>query len=111
MYVTNTLQKPPPYYFCINPYFLEQLKVKRTRANTFIYTGSPVGDKPVAFVPPIPGLFSQHLPVMKRLAAAGWPCSSGCPGTMAGLGGGGPQPGLLLGGNVLLGFRREQRES
>lgn len=41
--------------------------------------------------------------------AAGWPCSSGCLGTTAGLGGGGPKPGLLLGGNAPLGFRHEQR--
>lgn len=30
-----------------------------------------MGDKPVAFVPPIPGLFSQHLPAMEIMVAAG----------------------------------------
>lgn len=57
MDMTNTPQK---IIFCINPYFLEQLKVNKTCANTFVYTGSPVGNRSVAFVPPIPGLFSQR---------------------------------------------------
>lgn len=45
---------------------------------------------------------------MERMAAACWPGNSGCLGTV--VGGGRPQPGMLLGGNDLLFFRHEQRE-